>query len=161
MSEQVGNQALAIEIDDDSAIAHEERQPAPAARKRAGKPGTIQPREVKISKVVQDRNRDENLTDFGKKTLVDRYLLPEESYQDMFARVAEAYCDDSAHAQRLYNYMSNLWFMPATRGLTVCRRREAVPQPAVDTRMKSKFFHCLSVPYPASNSHDAPVSYCS
>ena len=114
MSEQVGNQALAIEIDDDSAMAHEERQQAPIARKRAGKPGTIQPREVKISKVVQDRNRDENLTDFGKKTLVDRYLLPEESYQDMFARVAEAYCDDSAHAQRLYNYMSNLWFMPAT-----------------------------------------------
>ena len=114
MSEQVGNQALAVEIIDDGAVAHEEHQPAPNARQRAGKPEALQPREVKITKVVQDRNRDDNLTDFGKKTLVDRYLLPEESYQDMFARVAEAYGDDSEHAQRLYNYMSNLWFMPAT-----------------------------------------------
>ena len=62
----------------------------------------------------QDRSRDARLTDFGKKTLVDRYLLPKESYQDMFARVAAAYADDDAHAQRLYDYMSQLWFMPAT-----------------------------------------------
>ena len=62
----------------------------------------------------QDRSRDARLTDFGKKTLVDRYLLPEESYQDMFARVAAVYADDDAHAQRLYDYMSQLWFMPAT-----------------------------------------------
>ena len=44
----------------------------------------------------------------------DRYLLPGESYQDMFARVATAYADDTDHAQRLYDYISNLWFMPAT-----------------------------------------------
>lgn len=62
----------------------------------------------------QDRSRDALLTDFGKKTLVDRYLLPGESYQDMFSRVAVAYADDDAHAQRLYDYMSQLWFMPAT-----------------------------------------------
>lgn len=62
----------------------------------------------------QDRSRDALLTDFGKKTLVDRYLLPEESYQDMFARVAAVYADNDAHAQRLYDYMSQLWFMPAT-----------------------------------------------
>ncbi|MEE9347167.1 MAG: ribonucleoside-diphosphate reductase subunit alpha [Robiginitomaculum sp.] len=65
-------------------------------------------------RIVIDRSRDDYLTDFGKTTLVDRYLLPEESYQDMFARVAQVYSDDSAHAQRLYNYMSKLWFMPAT-----------------------------------------------
>ena len=46
--------------------------------------------------------------------MTDRYLLPGESYQDMFARVASAYADDDAHAQRLYDYISNLWFMPAT-----------------------------------------------
>jgi ribonucleoside-diphosphate reductase alpha chain len=40
--------------------------------------------------------------------------MPGESYQDMFARVASAYADDNAHAQRLYDYISNLWFMPAT-----------------------------------------------
>ncbi len=32
----------------------------------------------------------------------------------MFARVASAYADDEAHAQRIYDYISNLWFMPAT-----------------------------------------------
>jgi ribonucleoside-diphosphate reductase alpha chain len=67
-----------------------------------------------VSKVEVDRARDALLTDFGKTTLEDRYLLPGESYQDMFARVATAYADDSEHAQRIYDYMSRLWFMPAT-----------------------------------------------
>jgi len=40
--------------------------------------------------------------------------MPGESYQDRFARVASAYADDTAHAQRIYDYISNLWFMPAT-----------------------------------------------
>ena len=65
-------------------------------------------------KVEIDPSRDANLTEFGKVTLTDRYLLPGESYQDMFARVSSAYADDQPHAQRLYDYMSNLWFMPAT-----------------------------------------------
>ncbi len=61
-----------------------------------------------------DRARDALLTDFGRATLDDRYLLPGEGYQDLFARVASYYGDDSGHAQRLYDYMSRLWFMPAT-----------------------------------------------
>lgn len=61
-----------------------------------------------------DRSRDSYLTGFGKATLADRYLLPDESYQDLFARVAMAYSDDSDHAQRIYDYISKLWFMPAT-----------------------------------------------
>jgi len=61
-----------------------------------------------------DRSRDKNLTDFGRATLTDRYLGLNESYQDLFARVASTYADDNLHAQRLYNYISNLWFMPAT-----------------------------------------------
>jgi ribonucleoside-diphosphate reductase alpha chain len=64
--------------------------------------------------VVTDSSRDVLLTEFGKDTLQDRYLLPGESYQDLFARVASAYADDEAHAQRLYDYISRLWFMPAT-----------------------------------------------
>jgi ribonucleoside-diphosphate reductase alpha chain len=67
-----------------------------------------------VSKVEVDRSRDALLTDFGKTTLEDRYLLPGESYQDMFARVATAYADDGDHAQRIYDYISRLWFMPAT-----------------------------------------------
>lgn len=64
--------------------------------------------------IVTDKGRDALLTDFGKETLEDRYLLPGESYQDLFARVASAYADDQDHAQRLYDYISKLWFMPAT-----------------------------------------------
>ena len=67
-----------------------------------------------VRKVVVDRSRDALLTDFGKTTLEDRYLLAGESYQDMFARVATAYADDADHAQRVYDYISQLWFMPST-----------------------------------------------
>ncbi len=88
---------------------------APAIARRAvhrGKPKAVQLRIVESVKV--HRSRDALLTDFGKTTLEDRYLLQGESYQDMFARVATAYADDIAHAQRLYDYISKLWFMPAT-----------------------------------------------
>ncbi len=64
--------------------------------------------------VKTDAKRDELLTEFGKETLRDRYLLPGEGYQDLFARVAAAYADDEEHAQRVYDYISKLWFMPAT-----------------------------------------------
>lgn len=65
-------------------------------------------------KINIDLQRNELLTDFGKATLDDRYLMPGESYQDMYARVASAYADTQDHAQRLYDYMSKLWFSPAT-----------------------------------------------
>ena len=61
-----------------------------------------------------DRSKDDNLTDFGKATLSDRYLGQNESYQDLFARVASTYADNNLHAQRVYNYISDLWFMPST-----------------------------------------------
>ncbi|WP_428628842.1 ribonucleoside-diphosphate reductase subunit alpha [Sphingopyxis sp.] len=86
--------------------------------------------------IVTDRSRDALLTDFGKETLEDRYLLPGESYQDLFARVASAYADDQDHAQRLYDYISKLWFMPATpvlsnggtgRGLPISCYLNSVP----------------------------------
>ncbi len=89
-----------------------------------------------VRKVEVDRSRDALLTDFGKTTLEDRYLLPGESYQDMFARVATAYADDAGHAQRIYDYISRLWFMPATpvlsngganRGLPISCFLNAVP----------------------------------
>src|SRR3990167_9050530 len=76
---------------------------------------TLEKPHLTVVKSVQvDRSRDALLTDFGKKTLEDRYLLAGESYQDMFARVSTAFSDDADHAQRLYDYMSRLWFMPAT-----------------------------------------------
>jgi ribonucleoside-diphosphate reductase alpha chain len=70
--------------------------------------------DVRRFTVTTDTSRDALLTDFGKETLNDRYLLPGEGYQDLFARVASAYADDQEHAQRVYDYISRLWFMPAT-----------------------------------------------
>lgn len=67
------------------------------------------------TKVRVDHERNNLLTDFGRATLADRYILPgDESFQDIFSRVAMYYADDSAHAQRMYDYISQLWFMPAT-----------------------------------------------
>lgn len=86
--------------------------------------------------IATDPARDARLTEFGRATLADRYLLPGETAQDMFARVAGAYADDDAHAQRLYDYISQLWFMPATpvlsnggtgRGLPISCYLNSVP----------------------------------
>jgi ribonucleoside-diphosphate reductase alpha chain len=85
-----------------------------SAQERAAARPAEKPQLRLVSKVEVDRARDALLTDFGKTTLEDRYLLPGESYQDMFARVATAYADDGEHAQRIYDYISRLWFMPAT-----------------------------------------------
>jgi ribonucleoside-diphosphate reductase alpha chain len=71
--------------------------------------------------------RDALLTDFGKTTLSERYLLPGETFQGMFARVSEAFADDPAHAQRMYDYMSQLWFMPATPVLSNGGAGRALP----------------------------------
>ncbi len=74
-----------------------------------------------------DRSRDALLTPFGKATLTDRYLMPGESYQDLFARVAAHYADDSAHGQRLYDYISKLWYMPATPVLSNGGTKRGLP----------------------------------
>jgi ribonucleoside-diphosphate reductase alpha chain len=91
---------------------------------------------ARLFAVDVDHSRDALLTDFGKETLKDRYLLPGESYQDLFVRVASAYADDQPHAQRLYDYISRLWFMPSTpvlsnggtgRGLPISCYLNSVP----------------------------------
>ncbi|MBT4588756.1 MAG: ribonucleoside-diphosphate reductase subunit alpha [Rhodospirillaceae bacterium] len=82
---------------------------------------------TKGPRVETDSSLDENLTDFGKAVLEDRYLLPGESYQDLFARVASTYGDDDAHAQRIYSYMSNLWFMASTPVLSNGGARRGLP----------------------------------
>ena len=74
-----------------------------------------------------DRSRDALLTDFGRATLDDRYLMPGEGYQDLFARVASYYGDDIQHAQRIYDYISKLWFMPATPVLSNGGTKRGLP----------------------------------
>ena len=96
-------------------IGSEAKQEQAPSRARFSHPRSeARPQLTLVRKVEVDRTRDELLTDFGKTTLQDRYLLTGESYQDMFARVATAYADDADHAQRVYDYISRLWFMPAT-----------------------------------------------
>ena len=62
-----------------------------------------------------DLRRDGYLSEFSIKTLRDRYMVEgEASPQQAFARAAIAFADDEAHAQRLYDYASKLWFMFST-----------------------------------------------
>ncbi|MEH3038475.1 MAG: ribonucleoside-diphosphate reductase subunit alpha [Sphingomonas paucimobilis] len=107
--------------------------PAPATPAAERNSRTV---DALLHAVEVDHSRDALLTDFGKDTLKDRYLLPGESYQDLFVRVASAYADDADHAQRLYDYISKLWFMPATpvlsnggtgRGLPISCYLNSVP----------------------------------
>ncbi|MEJ0010816.1 MAG: ribonucleoside-diphosphate reductase subunit alpha [Alphaproteobacteria bacterium] len=70
--------------------------------------------DLAAASIEVDYTRDKYLTDFGRATLDDRYLLPEERYQDLFARVAAFYGDNAEHATRIYDYISRMWFMPAT-----------------------------------------------
>ena len=62
-----------------------------------------------------DYRRDNYLSEFSHKTLQDRYLVDgESSPQEAFGRAAKAFSDNEAHAQRLYDYASKLWFMFST-----------------------------------------------
>lgn len=90
-------------------LIEESVEPTTSPQTTEARPALRVVREVQV-----DRSRDALLTEFGKTTMDDRYLLEGESYQDMFARVATAYGDDADHAQRIYDYISKLWFMPAT-----------------------------------------------
>ena len=68
----------------------------------------------RINSIKIDNSRDDLLSDFGKAVLTDRYLYKQETFQELFSRVAHYYSDDDEHAQRLYDYFSKMWFMPAT-----------------------------------------------
>ena len=75
-----------------------------------------------------DYSKDKLLTEFSHKTLEDRYLVGDEkSPQEAFARAAEAFADDDAHAQRLYDYASNLWFMFSTPVLSNGGTKRGLP----------------------------------
>lgn len=71
-------------------------------------------RNMPVPDVVVDDSRDALLTPFSKATLKDRYLTEDESYQDRFANCVRYYANDGEHAQRMYDYISKLWCMPAT-----------------------------------------------
>ena len=78
------------------------KHPAPRAKvlEEVAKPAVQPPMPGPLSRkpmpadLSLDHSRDILLTAFGKATLIDRYLMPGESFQDMFARVSCAYADD-------------------------------------------------------------------
>lgn len=110
---QMGNSAV---------LEREEIQVVSAKTAERAQPQEAQaaPNTELFNGLVLDYSRDALLTEFGKATLVDRYLLPNENFQKMFARVALHYSDkkdgavDLVHAQHIYDCISKLWFMPAT-----------------------------------------------
>lgn len=61
-----------------------------------------------------DLTRNNLLSSPSQMTLADRYLFKGETFQDLCARIATYYADDVDHAQRIYDYISLHWFMPAT-----------------------------------------------
>ena len=75
-----------------------------------------------------DYSKDTLLTEAGLKILKDRYLTDEEkSPQEAFMRVSKAFSDDDEMANRIYSYVSNLWFMFATPILTNGGTKKGMP----------------------------------
>ena len=77
-----------------------------------------------------DRTKDQNLSEQAKKLLTDYYQTKEEvSPQQAYARAAVAYSyGDMELAQRIYNYVSDGWFMYASPVLS------NAPMPGENTR---------------------------
>jgi len=78
-------------------------------------------------KIKLDYSRDSLITEFSDATTKDRYRLTKEvqnedgtitevkeTQQELYARCSSAYADNAEHAQRIYDYASKMWFMPAT-----------------------------------------------
>ena len=63
-------------------------------------------------KIDIDLSNDRKFGEASIANLSDRYLLPtEDSPQEAMARACCHAADDEDHAQRLYDYISNMWFM--------------------------------------------------
>ena len=73
-----------------------------------------------MEKIEIDPDADARLTIPGRDALTKRYMSVGTDFeaQDVFRRVAAWYSDDEAMAQRVYNYISSHWMMPATPVLT-------------------------------------------
>ena len=82
---------------------------------------------MKKHNIQIDNTRNNLITEFSNATTEDRYRLTntiqnedgtitevKETQQELYARCSSAYADSEAHAQRIYDYISKMWFMPAT-----------------------------------------------
>ena len=72
--------------------------------------------EEKYLNISIEKNKDNKISEQAKKLLKDYYQLADEvSPQQAYARAAVAYCyEDYELAQRIYNYVSDGWFMFAS-----------------------------------------------
>lgn len=69
---------------------------------------------VDVSQIDIDHSLDKKLTTFSLKKLESAYLRGDQKPQERFAALSAHYGKDVDHARRIYKYISNLWFMPAT-----------------------------------------------
>jgi ribonucleoside-diphosphate reductase alpha chain len=84
-------------------------------------------KEKVLKEIPISSDRDSLLTAFGKKTLDNQYLLANETYQQLFARVSRRYSDNYEHALRMYEAISRHWFMPATPVLSNGGTKRGLP----------------------------------
>ncbi len=77
--------------------------------------------------IIIDKDRDSLITSAGFSTINNRYLQKGETAQGMFKRLALAYSDDINHAQRLYDYFSLQYAMPATPVLSNGGTKRGLP----------------------------------
>jgi ribonucleoside-diphosphate reductase alpha chain len=76
---------------------------------------------------VPNYDKNNKIKPFGLATFQDSYLLAGETPQDLYLRVARAGSSNHQHMVRLYNYMSDHWFSPATPILSNLGTKRGLP----------------------------------
>jgi len=75
-----------------------------------------------------DYSRDELFDELGLKRLRDSYMREDEqSPQERFSYVSDAFATDAEHAQRLYEYASKHWLSYSTPILSFGRNKRGMP----------------------------------
>ena len=83
---------------------------------------------INKKKVTVDYSRDALFDEMGLRRLRDSYMTAgESSPQDRFSFVARSFATDEAHAQRIYNYVSNHWLSLATPILAFGATKRSLP----------------------------------
>jgi ribonucleoside-diphosphate reductase alpha chain len=79
-------------------------------------------------KIKIDPSRDSLFDELGLQRLRESYMRDDEqSPQERFAYVSEAFSSDAAHAQRLYDYSSKHWLSYSTPILSFGRSKRGLP----------------------------------
>lgn len=78
--------------------------------------------------IKKDYSKDSLFDELGLKRLKESYMKDDEdSPQDRFAFVSEAFATDSSHAQRLYDYASKHWLSYSTPILSFGKNKRGLP----------------------------------